>query len=77
MNLVFQSIFKDLIVKLFWFRSVSFRFVSLNIISHFANLKVMILEKVRGVRVVDLASVDPLPVCHPPKETLSSLCLLE
>ena len=43
MNLVLQSIFKDLIVKLFWFRSVSlgfvsfrfvsFRFVSSNIIS--------------------------------------------
>ena len=39
MNLQFQSTLKDLIVTLSWFRSVSlgfvsFRFVSLNIISH-------------------------------------------
>ena len=27
MNLIFQSIFKDLMVKLLWFHLVSFRFV--------------------------------------------------
>ena len=33
MNLVFQSILKDSIVKLFWFRSVSLGFVSFRFVS--------------------------------------------
>ena len=34
MNLVLQSIFKDLIVKLFWFRSVSLGFVSFRFVEY-------------------------------------------
>ena len=34
MNLLFQSIFKDLIAKLFWFRLVSFGFVSFRFVEY-------------------------------------------
>ena len=53
MNLVFQSILKDSIVKLFWFRSVSlgfvsFRFVSLNIISPLEEVEEAVRAELNG-----------------------------